>query len=116
MAKVPFVGQYLSKEFHANATGFPPGEKLGDISSQAMRAAWRLDAKGGMARLKKLGGMVGTRLSFCRRQLDRRVGRVFHDQPAGCASLAASLFGHHQRYRESPCRRPYADAESLPLA
>jgi len=87
-----------------------------DQVKSAMRAAWRLDAKGGMARLKKPGRVVGTRLSFCRRQSDRRAGRMFHDQPAGCASLTASLFGHNQRHRESPCGCPDADSESLPLA
>src|SRR5439155_25492534 len=50
---------------------------------------------------QETGRVVGTRLSFRRRQPDRRAGRVFHDQPAGCASLAASLSGHHQRHRES---------------
>jgi ribosomal protein S18 len=35
-------------------------------------------------------------------ELDRRAGRVFHDQPAACAILTASLFGHHQSHRESP--------------
>jgi transposase-like protein len=87
-----------------------------DQVKSALRAAWRLDAKGGTARLKKLAEWLERDYPFCRRQLDRRAGRVFHDQPAGCGSLAASLFGHHQSHRESPCGCLYADSESLALA
>ena len=70
--------------------GRPEGpSEVGDAGSLAAGCQGRHGAD------EKAGRVVGTRLSFCRSQSERRTGGVLYHQPAGCAALAASLLGHH---------------------
>ena len=60
----------------------------------AMRASYKLAAKEGMARLRKLAAGAGT--ARRREQFARRAGGMFHHQPSGNSGVAASLPGHDE--------------------
>jgi len=49
-------------------------------------------------------------------QLARRTGGVVHHQPAGCASVLASLPGQYQHHRKPAFGRAHAHAPRVPLA
>ena len=52
----------------------------------AMRASYKLEAKDGMARLRKLADLAGARIARRREQFAGRVGGMFHDQRLGIPS------------------------------
>ena len=92
-----------------------PQEQKGQVKS-AMRAAWKLDAEAGLARMKKLAEWLERDHPAAGSQLAGGTGRVLDPQPAGRSALSAPLPGQHQRHRESAFWRAHADAPCLPLA
>ncbi len=86
-----------------------------DQAKAAIRAAWRLEAKDGRARVGEARPVVRGRLARSGGEFARRPGGMFHHQPPGPAAVAASLSGDDQHRRESPRRGAPADAASDPL-
>ena len=65
---------------------------------------------------EKAGGLAGARMSRCREQFAGRIGGMFHHQPLGHSTVAASLPGHDQLDREPAVGRAHANPAGEPLA
>jgi transposase-like protein len=71
----------------------PEGQK--DQVNAALRASYRLEAKEGMARLRKLADWL-EQDTWRSRQFAGGAGGMLHHQPIGSATLAAPPLGHDQ--------------------
>jgi len=86
-----------------NVMGHLPDE-LKDSVKAVIKAAYRLDAKEGMARLKKQADLARDRVSLGRHQPAGGSGRDVHRQHARHPAGVAAMPVHHQPDRESACQ------------
>jgi hypothetical protein len=87
-----------------------------DQVKRVLRAAWKMEAKAGMARLKKLAEWLEREYPSAAGSLLEGTGGMLHHQPVGHTAFTASLPGHHQRHRKSALRGSQANSSRLPLA
>ena len=82
----------------------------------AMRAAYKLEAKEGMARLRKLADWLEQECHAAANSLREGLEECFTINRLGIPALPASLPGHHQLNRESAVGCTHADAPGVPPA
>jgi hypothetical protein len=91
-------------------------EEQKDQVKAAMRASYKLEAKEGMARLRKLADWLEQESPAAANSLREGLEECFTINRLGDFPVPAPLLGHDQRDRKSAVGRAYANPAGVPLA
>ena len=98
-----------------NVVGHLPKDQH-EQAKATLRAAFKLDAKEGMAKLEQYASWLEREWPGAAASLREGLGGDVHDQPAGAAERAAALPGDDEPDRQRPLGGPGPDASGEELA